>query len=172
MTLTNEQLERMAIDRRLGELSEEAALLLDAYCADNANAARVLVEINETLSLAGAALTTSDEFVENDPLPAPKFLHAAGEPLKFRRIMDGLAGFSIAAAIAIMAWIGFGVSSTAPGQSQPEIVAEAPAQDAESSSTGFWSLSALRQDLSKPGTSTHSPTFKWTGPITRPKIGA
>lgn len=172
MTLSNEQLERMAIDRRLGELSEEAALLLDAYCAQNPDAAGILVEINESLSLAGAALSTSNEMEEDDPLPAPKFLLAAEEPLKFRRIMDGLAGFSIAAAIAIMAWIGFGVSSTAPGQSQPEIVAEVPAQDAETSSTGFWSLSALRQDLSNPGTTTHSPTFKWTGPITRPKIGA
>lgn len=172
MTLSNEQLERMAIDRRLGELSEEAALLLDAYCAQNPDVASMLVEINETLSLAGAAFTNSDEIEEYDPLPAPKFLHAAGQPLKFRRITDGLVGFSIAAAIAIMAWIGFGVSSTAPGQSQPEIVAEAPAQDAESTSTGFWSLSALRQDLSKPRTSNHSQAFKWTGPITRPKIGA
>ena len=170
MRLPTETLEKLAIDRRLGELTEDAAALYDAYLAQNPDDASAITTIDQTVDLVRAALDDGP-FEPVLPLPLPGFFRAARRANAARRIRDGLTGFAVAASLALFAWLGTGVSPVGSTNSATGGIAQSRTGSAETSKPGFWSLSSLKVDRVPPRSDGQS-SIEWTGPITKPNIGA
>jgi len=141
-----ETLEALFLDRALGELSPEAAELLDAWSQQHPAEAAKAATISATLSLAREA-TASDAPVTTLPLPAPKWIRPAWH-LRRPELLR------LAACLALGAGLGWSVpplrhtaDTTAATVPPPAIATtdETPAAteiENSSAASRFWSISA------------------------------
>jgi anti-sigma factor RsiW len=165
-------LERLLIDRRLGELSPDAASLLDAYLQMNPDARAIEAEVTATIDAAQRVL--KDERPAQDwPMPTLSMPSATG--------MSGSTPFpwpawqwyrrlAVAAAIGLAFFLG---SRLAPGPT-PVLVENRPRTNAvvtqEKPTEGFWSLRRLQKNV-PPASGKDRQHVTWPAPFSKPRIG-
>jgi hypothetical protein len=172
MSLDSETLERLVIDRELGELSGDAAALLESYLAQRPVQGAGLRSIEETVRVARELLLPVGN-AETEALPKPRFMRATPARLRFGdALRGGIVGFAAAAAIALAVWMGFAPTRISlPQQVSQQMIVSNVHHETAQESGGFWNVNDLRRGLaSRPSGDTNK--IEWTGPITRPKIGA
>lgn len=184
-----ETLERLLIDRRLGELPPDAARLLDAYLELSPGERGIGARVETTLELARQAV--SAERSEVGPVPmlssrALAALHAAQGPTISKEAPRrgstlGRVGAwgrrtAVAATIGLAFVLGyltsggaaprpFGIVAIAPGESRQAAVhktAETP--------EAFWSIERLRKAASDRAPETR-PRIIWSSPLGHPRMG-
>lgn len=172
MSLDNQTLERLVIDRAMGELSGDMAALLDSYLEADQEQLMASRSIMATVADARSSLTRSEDAV-TEALPPPLFGRFSPRISRVTSaVRGGFVGFAAAAAIALALWLGYGPT---PQAKQMELSRQtmmaSDAHDAQRGVAGFWSVSDLHRGFSAKR-STENRKIEWTGPITRPKIGA
>lgn len=172
MSLDNQMLGRLVIDRAMGELSGDMAALLDNYLSANQEQLLASRSIMATVADARRSLTRSD-YAVTEALPPPLFGRVSPRKVWVTNaVRGGFVGFAAAAAIALALWMGYGPT---PQSKQMELTRQtmvsSDVHDAPRGVAGFWSVSDLRRGFSAKR-STENRKVEWTGPITRPKIGA
>jgi anti-sigma factor RsiW len=141
--MNRDTLERLMMDRALGELEPDIGELLDAHLKNDPQAANEVREITETLLLAKRAFTRASE----PALPAPIFDHRIlafpNRPPAARRVLYRISG--MAACVATGAFLGILLARQSVLPSAPKTPSEAVAPAIMASSEpGFWSARRLR----------------------------
>jgi anti-sigma factor RsiW len=146
--MNDEILERLLMDRCLGELSPDASALLDDWLGREPAAKAKAAELVDTLQLARHAL-------RHDPAPAvlrPRFRAPAWIP--------SLAAMAACFAVGVgLTWLL--LRPLAPPQ--PVAAITAPAEDST-----FWSRDRL-QAFARPAISAQ-PLVQWTSPVRQPQF--
>lgn len=161
-------IERLLIDRKLGELSPEAGELLDAHLALRPDLADLAESVDTTIDSARLALRREKAgFVEAMP-PRSK---RPGPLFRPPRLRDKawLRHLAVAAAVALAFLLGnsSGVRWEAPARPHRVMTGRLPS---EKDRSGFWSLRRLRE--AQPRSPTRSrQKVEWTTPLGRPRIG-
>lgn len=167
--MDHETLERLLIDRRLGELTEDTEALLEEVLRLTPDAAPLVEKVDTTLQLASGALRPTESPASPlPPLHSQTLAIAAGRPSS----STALPGrFAIAAALILTFWLGGRMNSSTSSsntnrESLPQIT-----QIIDASPVNVWSLGQLaaRSAQTRPSDST---TIQWTSPIARPQLGA
>ncbi len=172
--LNTETIERLLIDRQLGELSEDSSALLDAYLRTAPGMAAGENELARILQLAGHALRTTGSASDSLSLPGldlPRMRQAMTRP----RPPRWLSRFSpLLAAAAIMSAFFLGgrfpvgrdgilLPAKDRSPSTPPAVAAGPDE-------GIWSVG--RYEPSRAGRSRASTQLlRWTSPLLSPVFG-
>jgi hypothetical protein len=167
--MNHETLERLLIDRRLGELTDDAEALLDEVLRLTPDAALVAERVDATLHLAGRALRTIDSpATPLPPLDSQALAIAAGRS----GISTPLPGrFAIAAALILTFWLGGRMSSTIPSSDSDRESLRQIAKGIDASPVNVWSLGQLAA-RSAQARLPNSTNIQWTSPIARPQLGA
>lgn len=162
-------LERLLIDRKLGELSAETTELLDAYLAANTEDEHVAREIDRVLTTAHAALHQPAE-AALPPFPRDRIDRARNRS-GYRAPATWLRPLSMAAAIALAFILGMRMSGRAPTNESAyrEVIAVVPSTE-ESSSHDFWSVRNFVGEASV-RRSRNNQRITWTSPLARPHAG-
>lgn len=163
-----EVMERLLIDRGMGELSDDVNALLRAYVDARPREARRAEEIDETILLARRALRTT--VAERSATPPP----FAGAYRSYRRRATRWAWtrrLATAAMIALAFWLGSLGTRPSPHAGPVALHNALPAPTTRDGGTaGFWSTARLRQSITGRPPTAH-PHAPWPGPLTRPPIG-
>ena len=168
--MNREALEHLIIDRRLGELSDDVASLLDAYLQASPSDEVLAGEIESDLALAQEALRPA----ASEDLPLPAF--------PTHRVADALSAMSpprsgnwqrplaLAAVLALGVFIGVRMSASQVS-SAPRVgpVAFHDSAVASGDEDDFWSLRAERSSRSKSKNSTKP--VEWNSPLHWPVKG-
>ncbi len=166
--MNREALEHLIIDRRLGELPNDVALLLDAYLQATPNANSTVLEVEATLSLAKQAVHKSST-IDNSLPPFPSSRIAAAMSDRPQRPSHFLRWpVALAATLALGVFLGTRTNlstSPRPVQSIPvafnEVSDDAPGD--------FWSLSPRQSKSTSSPTSTRQ--LEWSSPLNWPVKG-
>ncbi len=163
-----ETLERLLIDRNLGELSEDAGALLAAYLKLSPDHARQAEGTAEILATARRALRP-DRGV--GPLEMPPLSRRLLRPASraWTRPRAWFRGSAIAAALAIAFFMGGRLEQRAgaPSLVRSGVLRPTPAPH---ESAGFWSLRRWEQEHTRrPAQGKRQ--IEWLTPLGRPKIG-
>lgn len=153
-------LERLLIDRELGELNADTSALLDAFLATGGSSSAAEPEITSTLRQLRAALAVPPP-AQPSPLPP---LRIATPPI-WR--LTGVQRLATAAAI-VLAFFAGTRSATVPSpnwEAKESIVV----RNSEPAGGGFWSLDRLRRTL--PSVAAQPRTLNWTSPLSLPQPG-
>lgn len=142
--MNTDALRRLAIDRALGELSDDAAELLDAYIAEHPETSSIPSDSSETLSLVRSALIAPRNAGVDEPMP-PLRMKTTRAQAATKPILAWSRRTAVAATILLAFLLGTrsGHQETEP-RTPPQQVAAAPhepTRDADVS--GFWSLNRL-----------------------------
>ncbi len=163
-----EVIERLLIDRGMGELSEDVNALLQAHLDTHPADVDAAEEIDDTIVLAWRAVQTAPA---DRPATHPPFVHVVQSHRRRATLQSWTRRLATAATIALAFWLG---TYAAPPSRHPEPVAMNHAQPSprtgSNGSTGFWSTARLRQSITAHRPSPH-PRIPWPGPLTRPHIG-
>ncbi len=172
--MNTDALRRLAIDKALGELSDDAAELLDAYVADHPEAASILAEADETLTVVHSALV--DEHAEEaresmPPLNLSSHTRAAPRPraASANQVYLWSRRTAVAAIILLAFLLGTRFSNQAPerGASHEQYVNSQPLVEAQPDREGFWSIDRMldaERPAASPRGSHHQRTSPWTLP--------
>jgi hypothetical protein len=168
-----ETLERLVIDRTLGELAPDTEELLVAYLDANADAARSVEDIRGVIETANrAARIGSAEEEEGPPLPSPRFVAVASRGRRRPRAAWAKR-VAAAAVIGLAFWLGsLGTRPDADLHSVPMAnsgLTLAP-RTSHTTNAGFWSLGELsRRNATR--RESRLPAINWPGPVSRPRLG-
>jgi hypothetical protein len=166
-----ETLERLVIDRTLGELAPDAEELLVAYLDANADAARSVEDIRGLIETANRAVRIGPD-EENRPLPSPRFV-AAGSRGRRRPLAAWAKPVAAAAVIGLAFWLGsLGTRPNTEPRSVPLVNSNATLSPRTTHTTngGFWSLGELsRRNATR--RESRLPAVNWPGPVSRPRLG-
>ena len=165
-----EVIERLLLDRALGQLPVDAATLLDAYLAQNQDAAQATRAFEPAVGLARKVLVTQAA-VAMPPFPAARISSATQRRLRFRVIKN-------VGALAALWLLGVGVGtrwSVSPDTTnfrQPEHtipIVETHLASQRSTGDDFWSAARLYQTACN---AKHAETAKivWNSPLENPKL--
>lgn len=171
MSVDKETLDRLLIDRALGELSEDASALLDAFVQGNPGAALAAGEVRDTLGVVRKALGSRSGDAD-DTLPAPEFLHRLPRARLGDSTRGGFIGFALAASIGLLVWIGIGPAKL-PNRPEGGSVITMQAAGGRGTAVkeaGFWAVDQWRRAYGAQK-SRRGSRVEWTGPISRPRIG-
>lgn len=167
--MKRETLEKLLIDRQLGELSPEAMELLDAYVQGDPIAPRIAMEIEHAVLLARRSMSGPASPAAALP-PFPTQRVAAAFQLTNRR--GGLRLFrpiAMAAAIGLAFLLGT-KSADAPRPSLPSTGTIASAHEQSSDRGDFWSLDRLFSEQAARKRNGKQ-NIKWTTPMSWPVTG-
>lgn len=163
-------IERLLIDRSLGELSPDVEALLQAHLDSHPGDARLAKEIGDTIARAREALrgAGTEATIALPPAPFAGADFAEGRRASWRAWARRL---SAAALIALAFWLG---GRGTPAVPQPGPNGEGNAfheqRAPRAPASGFWSATRLRESVAG-RRSAHPVRIKWPGPMTRPRIG-
>lgn len=166
--MNREALERLVIDRQVGELSADAGHLLDAYLnlsPPEAESARELESMIQSASAALKAVPRGD-LAPMPALDAKRIEQVKGQTLQVPRWTRPAA---IAAVVALAFFLG---SRVGPRQNfeagtQFAAIPMAPQSHPE---IDVWSVSAY-ENRSRTSQSENRQTVVWSSPLSRPRIG-
>jgi len=167
-----ETLERLVIDRMLGELAPDAEELLVAYLDANADAARSVEDIRGLIETANRAVRIGSSPEEDPPLPAPRFVALASRGRR-RPLAAWAKPVAAAAVIGLAFWLGsLGTRPNAEPRSVPLVNSNATLAPRTTHTTngGFWSLGELSRRTATRRES-RLPAVNWPGPVSRPRLG-
>ncbi len=181
MNLPDDALERLLIDRELGELSDEAAMLIDAHLRSHPSLEVAARGTSETIRLARSAMAGAPM----EPrllLPKIDFTCATRRARRVSLGLRGIAGFAVAAALGLAAWIGFMFGGGRFDRARDAVVANSLRQPGlvaarsvpSSFESGFWSAGEVRRRASSSYKSPRTAIrhINWTSPVARPMTGA
>ncbi len=168
--MNEDALERLLIDRHLGELEPDTAALLAAYLAADGQLERPAALLAETIELAGRVMR-KDAPAFDRPMPrlaAPKNLH---------RVHHGPRWIAwtrrVAVAAAVVAAFLLGQLAGPTDVHQVAVVPEplpVSTTTTQEPSGGFWSLQRLRE--ARPAKQApRRRRIEWTTPLRQPRIG-
>ncbi len=163
-------IERLLIDRKLGELPPDAETLLDAYLDSHPEQTRIATDIDTTIEFARRALARSSTGKSIPAMPpmTPAVLppRIARGPQRWRRWTHRLG---VAAAILVAFLLGDAAGPTHTGgpPSDGHITKLSPKQ---AGAGGFWSVERLQQSH-RQRTSKSAKRIEWDGLFTQPRIG-
>jgi anti-sigma factor RsiW len=165
--MTPEVLQRLLIDHKLGEMSDDVADLLAAYMQMQPDAATEAEEISDTIELARRASAPEAEL--DAPPPMPPGLH-----LDNRTTSNPVRTWTRAAAVAAAVVGAFFLGSSfslppAPTNWTTVVAMSAPAHDSDAEPGGFWSLKRLQHN--KPRDEMKTPHIEWSAPWLPSRIG-
>lgn len=157
-------MERLLIDRRLGELPPDTQRLLDAYLQFSPADAAVTEEIDAILDLAAQALRPEPPAAPKElpPFSLPKPITSSpAQPTRW---------LALAASIALAFYLGTrsAQSPTATLDRPGDIVRLSPVSTAETAE--FWSVAKFVSDRARPQTADGA-RIEWTSPLVWPQIG-
>lgn len=162
--MNTQTMERLLIDKRMGELSPDTAQLLDAYLALTPDSAALAAEIDTVLELAGRALEPAvrDSAEDLPPFPA----HPANALGRTRREKGWVRPIAVAAAIVLAFFLGTRTATSpqiAPADRSEMVVHSA---NPTSSDEQFWSVNryASRHRAAQRA-------IEWNSPLFWPRIG-
>lgn len=167
--MKRETLEKLLIDRQLGELSPEAVELLDAYVQDDPSAPQLAVEIDDAVLLARRSMSgPAAAAAALPPFPAARVAAAL-------RTSDRPGGLRLIRPIAMAAAIGLAFllgtkSADAPRPSLPSTGTIASAHEQRSDRADFWSLDRLFSEQAARKRNGKQ-NIKWTTPMSWPVTG-
>jgi hypothetical protein len=159
-------IERLLVDRHLGELPNDVSELLDAYIVDKPEYSRLQRDITKVLTLAGQAL--EPPMPDETPMPSLSSAASTGAaPIRLRRsVRTWGRTAALAAALAISFILGNRTSGPTHGPLVgPEIVVRAGGGHADEPGAGFWSLSRLRESASHGQHAGTTNRINWTAPF-------
>lgn len=153
-------LERLIIDRELGELSADSSALLDAYLASGSTDSPVEQEIASTIDRVRTALIapTAPRLVTLPPLRAMK------TPQRRAAALQRLA---VAAAIVLAFFAGTRSGSIITPED--ESTTSVTVAQSDPGASGFWSLDRLRRTQTV--LTNQSRMLNWVSPMTLPQPG-
>ncbi|MBE7508152.1 MAG: hypothetical protein HS101_17960 [Planctomycetia bacterium] len=166
--MNREALEHLIIDRRLGELPNDVALLLDAYLHASPDANSTVQEVEATLTMTKQAVHTSS--TNDTTLPSfPSSRIAAAMSDRPRRPSHLLRWpVALAATLALGVFLGTRTklpTSPRPVQSIPVVFHEV----SDDAPGDFWSLSPRQTTSTSSSTSTKH--LEWSSPLNWPVKG-
>jgi ferric-dicitrate binding protein FerR (iron transport regulator) len=147
--MNQEIIERLVIDKASGELTPDAAALLDDWLRREPGAKAEAAEIEETLALAKRALIHEEE----KAILRPKFRRPAWLP------------WAAGMAACFVAGLALGLLALRQPTLKPPVENLAAAPDA-----GFWS--ARRLQMTSPAAKVQGPRLIWKSPIRKPQLEA
>lgn len=162
--MDRDTLEKLLIDRQLGELPSEVAELLEAYLAFRPDRAEAESDVAETLELARRTLKSARPTAE---APVPPL---TARPSRHARFAGwGLGAWARRGAIAAMIVFSFAlgkrVASTSTPTSTTLLAGAGVATPADpKSSESFWSLTRLQQETARRATRSRE-HVGWTAPF-------
>jgi hypothetical protein len=170
--MDQETLDRLLIDRELGALAPDAAVLLDAYLERDAQAAKRAREFGEAGDLARQALEADEPAVIPD-FPRRVLSQKYVSRRRWRVVGQGAA---LAACLGFGIWLGGTGSGRELGMSgggqTPVVISVSRSEPPETSGddTRFWSARRLYRNAaeSKPNPAKR---FIWESPVSKPKRG-
>ncbi len=179
--MTPKTLERLLIDRTLGELPTETTELLDAFLQLQPNREALEAQVGETLRLAGLALEAEEPVVEIAlPNLSPRVRKGASlgsssvASPRSSQVGRWQRHLAIAAGLLLAFFLGsLGELRTSPeGTHHLPTLARGIGEPNRTTihSSDFWSLSRLQADRAS-RTTTRTQRIKWIGPLTPSIIG-
>jgi len=143
-------IERLLVDRHLGELPDDVSELLDAYIADKPEYSRLHRELTKMLTLAEQAVNSPPPNEEPMPMLSPPRSSATPKPRLRFGLKPWLRTGAVAAALVLAFFLGArtgGPTSTPTMQS--EMLARVEARHGQETKGGFWSLTRFQQSASR-----------------------
>ncbi len=166
--MDDETLERLLIDRHLGELSEDAGALLAAYLTLSPDHARQAEGMADVLTTARRALRpdVGVGLLEMPPL-SRRLLRPASRAWTRPRVWFRASAIAAALAIAFLMGGRLEQRAGAPSLVQSGVLRPTPAPH---ESAGFWSLRRWKEEHPRrPAQGKRQ--VEWLTPLGRPKIG-
>jgi anti-sigma factor RsiW len=166
-----EALDRLLIDRAVGELPPDTSALLEAYLQTDPDASKQAVQLEKTMRLAKKALTPSPE----PALPVPAFnrpLRVVEDKSAPVRLLPQWAYGMAACFISGLAVGWFMIHPPAkPSPRETFVAARVAPLAAAPAESGFWSVSRLSR-LNSTAVATTSPQHQliWTSPVKKPQL--
>ncbi|HWL94159.1 MAG TPA: hypothetical protein VNT79_11560 [Phycisphaerae bacterium] len=176
--LNHDVIERLLIDREMGELSDDAVALLDEFRRLNPAGRESADETVPIVRLARAALR-EDLPADARPLPMVSFARRTDRKRRAAWIGGGLLGFAAAAALALAVWTAnrqgvFSLDSVAPlarTQDGDGTLVNSSARTRNEGAAGFWSVGEWRRSMNA-GQAGAGADIEWINPVMRPRRGA
>ena len=164
-------LERLLIDRKLGELPPDAAALLDAYLRLSPED-RVLAEgVEKTIDAAGTVLSRA---ASNRERPMPALAQPAAAMKNSGRLQHPVPAWSRRVAVAASIGLAFFLGTLTASRPDLTIVMDRPRAilppHRDSETDGFWSVQRLQETIG-PAAGAERQHIKWSAPFGKPKIG-
>ena len=154
--MNKEVLERLLMDRAVGELPPDVEVLLEDHLDEHPEARKEAVAIGETVRLARQALAGQ-----------PAEVLPAREPAWYR------PSWAWGMAACFVGGLCLGLLGARGGKTQPAVSASLPNGDRPMVTTvsepGFWSARRFRVGLSASSTKTERPVI-WKSPIRKPEL--
>jgi anti-sigma factor RsiW len=162
-----EILERLVIDRALGELPPDAATLLDAYLEGNAEMADTAREIEATMQLAKQALKETRPVKLPIMQPVPKLVVLPGGRESWQQPVYRAYGMAACFAGGLMiGWLTLRSPNPVPPVKVESVMV---ASHGTAGEEGFWSLRRLRQTTTRTPLES-GPELVWKSPVKVPEI--
>jgi anti-sigma factor RsiW len=159
-------IERLLVDRHLGELPDDVSELLDAYIADKPEYSRLHRELTRMLTLAGQTLNSPPLTDEPMPVLAPHRPSATPSPRRRFGIRMWLRTGALAAALALSFILGARTSESPRGSTlQNEVLVRAVSGHDRNPQAGFWSLSRLQESTSHRPSAGKTNRIDWNAPF-------
>lgn len=159
-------IERLLVDRHLGELPDDVAELLDAYIADKPEYSRLHRELDRMLTLAGQALNSPPLAEEPMPALSSHRLSATPPPRRQFGMRLWLRTGALAAALALSFILGARTSESPRGSTaQHEVLVQAESRHDRNPQAGFWSLSRLQESTSHRQSAGKTNRIDWNAPF-------
>lgn len=155
--MDHDALDRLLMDRAVGELNADVEALLDEYLERHPATQEHYLETVETVKLSRSLLRSEDR----EGLPA---FQVSREFVVSRRRMTTLQTVGMAASLLICFFMGRQFAENKKPIVRTPVVAQHMRERSEST-TGIWSLSRFRTD-SKP---IRESNWKWSSPVQQPK---
>ncbi len=179
--MNQETLERLLIDRTIGELPEETAELLEEYLRLQPERGELEARVAETVLLANQVLNADEPVVDSTlpPLSPRVRARASSRALSGASPLSTRVGrwqrhLAIAAGLLVAFFLGSLGSLRTSQDTQYHILPMAQGMGGPHSSqvdsSDFWSLSRLQADRASHRTD-KTQHIKWTGPLTPSGIG-
>ena len=169
-------LERLLIDRRLGELPPDTAALLDAYLQVEAGGRAMAEELEKSIAAAERALKAEPPARDwpMPPMAGTTVMRRSERRRPVRPAMVWTRRLAVAAGIVLAFFIGNRTGSNPRSNQHPMVVNNqpriAPTAPRLSEGDGFWSLQRLQKSVG----SGHEPNrqhLEWPAPFSKPRIG-
>ena len=181
--MDNETMERLLIDRRLGELPPDTRCLLDAYLQVSPADAAAIAEINAVIDLAAQALLPKTTLTADELPPlglsAPQVEESPGRPLSLKPQAFWPRPLALAASILLAFFLGtrWVQPPDAPMERDVQITdALSPAslnpQASSLDNTDFWSVARYAPTRGDRAPSQPAASHvEWTSPLVWPLVG-
>jgi hypothetical protein len=166
--MNTETLERLLMDRALGELPEDSAKLLESYLALRPEHARLAIEIEEMIVQARRVLRPETQR-KTEPLP-PRRIVRSPRGSTALPIHTWARRLAVAAAIGVSFYLGTWYEPK-PRLDGPETSQRMGRKDrlASGRPSNFWAVETWRR-VDRPMGPPRSPRFEWSSPVSRPIV--